>query len=76
MDFAEFLHYTGTILNFQDVFNVGNAVSFADGASLINSYATALIALTRRAEVRDGDFVLVTGAGDRLGIGTEGIINI
>ncbi|CAG7835161.1 unnamed protein product [Allacma fusca] len=52
----------------KDVFKIDNSVSFSDGASLINSYATALIALSRRAAVEEGNFVLITGAAGRLGM--------
>ncbi len=47
---------------------MNNSLSFETGATLVNSYATALIALSRRAEVKKGDTVLVTGAGGRLGL--------
>lgn len=47
---------------------VNNSLSFEIGATLVNSYATALIALSRRAEVKKGDSVLITGAGGRLGL--------
>lgn len=43
------------------------AMSFGTGASLVNSYATALLALTRRGEIEEGQTVLVTGAAGRLG---------
>jgi NADPH:quinone reductase-like Zn-dependent oxidoreductase len=45
-------------------------MSFETGASLVNSYATASLALTRRAEVKEGDIVLVNGAGGRIGLAT------
>jgi NADPH:quinone reductase-like Zn-dependent oxidoreductase len=56
------------IVSSQDVFVVDNSMSFEDGASLTNSYATALLALTRRAEVKEGDTVLINGAGGRVGL--------
>lgn len=43
-------------------------LSFGQGAALIQSYATALFALTRRATVRRGDWVLVLGAGGGVGL--------
>jgi NADPH2:quinone reductase len=43
-------------------------MSYENGASLIISYVTALLALTRRAEVKEGDTVLVNGAAGRVGL--------
>lgn len=43
-------------------------LSFAQGAVLIQSYATALFALTRRTAVRPGEWVLVLGAGGGIGL--------
>jgi NADPH2:quinone reductase len=43
-------------------------LSFAQGAALVQSYATALFALTRRATVRADDWVLVLGAGGGVGL--------
>jgi len=43
-------------------------MSFETGASLVNSYATASLALTRRADVKEGDTVLINGAGGRIGL--------
>lgn len=43
-------------------------LSFERGAALVQSYATALFALTRRATVRQGDWVLVLGAGGGVGL--------
>ena len=34
----------------------------------MNSYGTALLALTRRAMIEEGDTVLITGAAGRLGL--------
>jgi NADPH2:quinone reductase len=45
-------------------------LSFGQGAALIQSYATALFALTRRAAVGRGDWVLVLGAGGGVGLAT------
>jgi NADPH2:quinone reductase len=43
-------------------------LSFEQGAALVQSYATALFALTRRATVRPDDWVLVLGAGGGIGL--------
>ncbi|OXA64133.1 quinone oxidoreductase-like protein 2 homolog [Folsomia candida] len=56
------------IVSNKDVWIVDNFMSFETGASLTNSYATALLALTRRAEVKDGDTVLINGAAGRVGL--------
>lgn len=45
-------------------------LTFGQGAALIQSYATALFALTRRAAVNRGDWVLVLGAGGGVGLAT------
>ncbi|MEO8603245.1 MAG: NADPH:quinone oxidoreductase family protein [bacterium] len=44
------------------------ALSFAQGAALLQSYATALFALTRRSAVPAGARVLVLGAGGGVGL--------
>lgn len=44
------------------------ALSFAQGAALLQSYATALFALTRRIRLRPADRVLVLGAGGGVGL--------
>ena len=44
------------------------SLSFEKGAALVQSYATALYALTRRATVRPGEWVLVLGAGGGVGL--------
>src|SRR5215470_2463659 len=43
-------------------------LSFEQGAALVQSYATALFALTRRGTVRPEDWVLVLGAGGGIGL--------
>jgi len=43
-------------------------LSFEQGATVVQSYATALFALTRRATVRPDDWVLVLGAGGGIGL--------
>jgi NADPH2:quinone reductase len=44
------------------------ALSFGQGAALVQSYATALFALTRRTTLRRGDWVLALGAGGGVGL--------
>jgi NADPH2:quinone reductase len=44
------------------------ALSFGQGAALVQSYATALFALTRRTTVSAGDWMLVLGAGGGVGL--------
>jgi NADPH:quinone reductase len=46
------------------------SLSFAQGAALVQSYATAVFALTRRANVRKDDWVVVLGAGGGVGLAT------
>ncbi|HSP99341.1 MAG TPA: NADPH:quinone oxidoreductase family protein [Candidatus Dormibacteraeota bacterium] len=45
-------------------------LTFGQGAALMQSYSTALFALTRRAAVERGDWVLVLGAGGGVGLAT------
>ena len=45
-----------------------DAVSFELAATAVESYATILFALTRRADVRPGEWVLVLGAGGGIGL--------
>ena len=45
-----------------------NALSFAQGATFVQSYCTALFALRERAAVREGESVLVLGAGGGVGL--------
>lgn len=45
-----------------------DGMSFAVGATLVQSYATAMFALTRRTSVRPGEWVLVLGAGGGVGL--------
>ena len=47
---------------------VPDPVSFAVAATAVESYATMLFALTRRAELRPGEWVLVLGAGGGIGL--------
>ena len=49
------------------VFPLPEAVGFEAGAALVQSYATALFALTRRTRVEEGEWVLVLGAGGGVG---------
>ena len=43
-------------------------LTFGQGAALVQSYATALFALTRRVRVARGDWILVLGAGGGVGL--------
>lgn len=52
----------------QDLWNVPQAMTFEIGASLIDTYGTALLGLHRRAEVKADDTVLVTAAAGGLGL--------
>lgn len=52
----------------QDLWNVPSSMSFEIGASLIDTYGTALLGLHRRAEVDKDDTVLVTAAAGGLGL--------
>ncbi|HET6948991.1 MAG TPA: NADPH:quinone oxidoreductase family protein [Acidimicrobiales bacterium] len=45
-------------------------LSFGRAAAMVQSYATALFALTRRTTVREGETVLVLGAGGGVGLAT------
>ena len=45
-----------------------DAVDFARGAALLQSYCTMLFTLTRRTSVRPGEWVLVLGAGGGIGL--------
>lgn len=54
--------------NLQDLWTVDHAVGFDKGAALVDTYATALIGLHRRAKVHEGSTVLVTAAAGGLGL--------
>jgi NADPH2:quinone reductase len=45
-----------------------DALTYAQAAALIQSYGTALFALTRRTSVAEGEHVLVLGAGGGVGL--------
>jgi NADPH2:quinone reductase len=51
----------------ESVFRLPDAVTFEQGAALVQSYATALFALTQRSRVRTEEWVLVLGAGGGVG---------
>jgi NADPH:quinone reductase len=51
----------------ESVFRLPDTVSFEQGAALVQSYATALFALTQRSRVRTEEWVLVLGAGGGVG---------
>ena len=44
------------------------SLSFGQGATLMQSYGTALFSLTRRTTVREGEWILVLGAGGGVGL--------
>lgn len=44
------------------------ALSYGQAAGLVQSYGTMLFALTRRTELREGEWVLVLGAGGGVGL--------
>ncbi|XP_045624282.1 quinone oxidoreductase-like protein 2 homolog [Procambarus clarkii] len=56
------------IISEQDLWRVDHAVGFDTGAALVDTYATALIGLHRRAEVGEDSTVLVTAAAGGLGL--------
>jgi NADPH2:quinone reductase len=55
----------------QMVFRLPDELSFAEGAGLLMNYHTAHFALIRRAQLQDGETVLVQGAAG--GVGTAAI---
>jgi NADPH2:quinone reductase len=59
---------THRVLAADAVVPLPDAVSFEVAASAVESYATILFALTRRATVRPGEWVLVLGAGGGIGL--------
>lgn len=50
------------------VFPLPDSIGFEQGASLIQSYATAWFALTRRTQIAPDEWVLVLGAGGGAGL--------
>jgi len=56
------------VLPAQAVVPLPQAVSFEVAATAVESYATMLFALTRRASLRPGEWVLVLGAGGGIGL--------
>jgi NADPH:quinone reductase len=59
---------THRVLPADEVVPLPDAVSFEVAATAVESYATILFALTRRAAVRPGEWVLVLGAGGGIGL--------
>jgi NADPH:quinone reductase len=59
---------THRVLPADAVVPLPDAVSFEVAATAVESYATMLFALTRRATVRPGEWVLVLGAGGGIGL--------
>jgi NADPH:quinone reductase len=51
-------------------------VSFEVAATAVESYATILFALTRRAAVRTGEWVLVLGAGGGIGLAAVDVASL
>lgn len=49
-------------------FVLPDSISFAQGATLVQSYATAWFSLTRRVNLSPGEWVLVLGAGGGAGL--------
>ncbi len=47
---------------------IPDALSFAQGASMVQSYSTAWYAMVRRAALHRGEWVLVLGAGGGIGL--------
>ncbi|KAG7162856.1 quinone oxidoreductase-like protein 2 homolog [Homarus americanus] len=56
------------VISEQDLWMVDHAVGFDSGAALVDTYATALIGLHRRAGVHEGSTVLITAAAGGLGL--------
>lgn len=56
------------IVSQEDVFKIPSSLDFEVGAALAESYATALLGLSRRASLKEGQVVLVTGAAGGLGL--------
>jgi len=56
------------VLPAQAVVPLPQAVSFEVAATAVEGYATMLFALTRRASLRPGEWVLVLGAGGGIGL--------
>ncbi|KAK4309027.1 hypothetical protein Pmani_019287 [Petrolisthes manimaculis] len=56
------------VLPYQDLWMVDHVVGFDTGAALVDTYATALIGLHRRANIHEGSTVLVTAAAGGLGL--------
>lgn len=52
----------------QDVFSIPSEISYESAVSIGDSYATALIGLARRANVKKDNTVLVTAAAGGLGL--------
>ena len=50
------------------VIKIPDSLDFARAASFHQSYCTAWFAFTRRTEIRNGEYVLVTGAGGGVGL--------
>lgn len=55
------------VLAARSLYSLPEPVSFEVGATLVQSYATAVYALTRRTQIAEGEWVLVLGAGGGVG---------
>lgn len=55
-------------LVYQDVWKIPSELTYETAAALGDSYATALIALGRRAQVKAGNVVLITAQTGGLGL--------
>ncbi|KAK2722439.1 hypothetical protein QYM36_002840 [Artemia franciscana] len=55
-------------LDQSDVWPISKKVSFEEGAALLDTYATALLCLHRRAKITAKDTVLITAAAGGLGL--------
>ena len=55
-------------LDARSVVPIPGPLSYGQAAALVQSYGTMLFALTRRTQVREGEWVLVLGAGGGVGL--------
>lgn len=55
------------------VFELPDAMSFAEGAAMVTNFQTAHLGLARRGRLRPGETVLVLGAGGGVGLASIGV---
>ena len=55
------------------VFDLPDAMSFAQGAAMVTNYQTAHLGLARRGRLREGETVLVLGAAGGVGLAAIGV---